>query len=110
MGRYRRCTSSYLTWWSFARIRFEIVMRRSAKRPLLVFPQICVKPKQSKVSGLPRPAALAVGRRTAQLDQPRLVGMQFQAELREPVAKLREEPLGLISMLEAHHVVVSKPH
>ena len=43
------------TCFSFARIRFLMVMRRSQKRPSLVFPQMCVKPKKSNVSGLPRP-------------------------------------------------------
>ena len=51
-----------------------------------------------------------LGGKPPQLDQPRLLSMQFQAELREPVAELREEPLGVISMLEARHVVVGKPH
>ena len=41
-------------------------------------------------------------------DQPRLLGVQLQAELREPVAKVRPEPLGIISMLETHHEVVSE--
>jgi hypothetical protein len=37
-----------LTSRSFARIRFEIVMRRSQNRPDLVFPHRCVKPRKSK--------------------------------------------------------------
>ena len=47
MGRCRRRMSSALTSFSLARIRFFIVIRLSAKRPLLVFPQMCVKPKKS---------------------------------------------------------------
>jgi hypothetical protein len=35
-----------------------------------------------------------------ELDQPRLVGMEFEAELREPVAKLGKEPLRIGLMLE----------
>ena len=42
----RRRISSVFTSPSFARNRFEIVKRRSPKRPLLVFPQICVKPRK----------------------------------------------------------------
>ena len=36
--------------------------------------------------------------------------MQLQAELREPVAQVGEEPLGVLPMLEAHDVVVGEPH
>src|SRR5450755_1345674 len=56
------------------------------------------------------PLLSLLGGESPKLDQPRLLSMQFQAELREPVAELREEPLGVISMLEARHVVISKPH
>ena len=31
--------------------------------------------------------------------------MQLQAELREPLAKAGQEPLGVLTMLEARHVV-----
>ena len=41
-------------------------------------------------------------------NQPRLLGVELQAELREPVAKVRPEPLGIIAMLEPHHEVVSE--
>jgi hypothetical protein len=44
-----------LTILSFARIRFAIVIRLIQNRPLLDFPQMCVKPRKSNVSGLPRP-------------------------------------------------------
>ena len=43
-----------LTCFSFARTRLEMVIRLSQKPPFLPFPQICVKPKKSKVSGFPR--------------------------------------------------------
>ena len=41
-------------------------------------------------------------------DKPRLLGVQLQAELRESVAKVRPEPLGIIAMLESHHEVVGE--
>jgi len=44
-----------LTSRSFAVIRFLLVMRFSAKPPFLFFPQICVKPRNSNVSGRLRP-------------------------------------------------------
>ena len=40
------------------------------------------------------------------LDQPRLSRLQLQTELREPLAKLRPEPLGIVPMLKSHHEVV----
>ena len=56
------------------------------------------------------PAALSVsGGEPSELDQPRLLRMQLQSELREPVAEIGEEPLGVLTMLEAHHVVVGEP-
>ena len=96
---------------SFARIRFEMVMRLSQKRPSLVFPQKCVKPRKSNVSGLPRPrAAPVLGGVAPELDEAGLVGMQFQVELREPLTKVAEELLGIDLMLEPDHKVISKPH
>src|SRR5664279_4201122 len=45
-----------------------------------------------------------------ELDQPRLLRRQFQAELREPSAKLREEPVRIVLVLETDDVVVSEAH
>ena len=36
--------------------------------------------------------------------------MQLQTELREPVAQVSQEPLGVVSMLKARHVVIGEPH
>ena len=100
-----------MTSRSLARIRFESVMRLSLNRPFLVFAQMCVKPRNSNVSGLPRPRASPVlGGEPPELDQPRLLGVQLQAELREPCAKIGQEPLGVIPVLEAHHEVVGEAH
>src|SRR5213593_3965108 len=66
-----------------------------------------------KVEALGSPAAPAspVGRReAADLDEARLVGMQRQPELREPLAQLGEELLGLLPMLESHDEVVGEAH
>ena len=45
-----------------------------------------------------------------ELDQPRLLGVELQGELREPAAKISPEPLCVITVLKAHHGVVSKTH
>src|ERR1035438_4455351 len=44
----------------------------------------------------------------SELDQPRLLRMQFQPELRQPFPKLLQEPFGLVAVLEPHHQV-SRP-
>jgi hypothetical protein len=41
-----------------------------------------------------------------ELDQSRLVRMQFQTEPHQPFPKLRKEPLGVGSILKAHHKIV----
>jgi hypothetical protein len=45
-----------------------------------------------------------------ELDQPCLLGIQLQTELRESVAKLRPEPLGVLPMLKPHHEVIGPAH
>ena len=90
MGWCRRRFSWSLTAFSFARIRFEIVIRLSQNRPLLDFAQMCVKPRKSNVSGLPRALGCPVtGGVPPELDQPGFVRVQFQPELREPAAQAR---------------------
>ena len=71
------------------------------KRPLLLFfPQMCVKPRKLNVSGFPSPRRASVlGRERSELQQPRLLGMQFQLELpnsspRAPPGTVRH-PLGV---------------
>ena len=90
-----------LTCFSFARTRLEMVIRLSQKPPLLPFPQICVKPKKSKGVRLPEKLGCSVvGGEPPELDQPRLVGMQLQAELREPLTEIADELLGVAKILE----------
>src|SRR6266511_2360080 len=52
----------------------------------------------------------SLGGEPSELDQPRLLGRQLQAELREPAAKVGEEPLRITLVLEAHDVVVREAH
>src|SRR6266542_1188348 len=60
---------------------------------------------------LSEPVRLAVrGGEPPELDQASLVGMQLQGELREPLAKVVEELLGVTSMLEPNHEVVRPAH
>src|SRR5436305_9145671 len=46
----------------------------------------------------------------SELDQPRLVRMQFQTESREALAEIGEEPLGVLTVLESRQEVVGEPH
>src|SRR3989475_7905496 len=49
---------------------------------------------------LPLAGSLSVsGREWPELQQPRLLGVQLQAELRQPLAELGQEPLGLLPVL-----------
>ena len=54
------------------------------------------------------PLGPLLGGEPPETNQPRLFGIQLQAELREPVAKVRPEPLGIAAVLESHHEVVSE--
>jgi hypothetical protein len=42
----------------------------------------------------------------SELDQPRLLGVQLQAELRESFAQLSPQPLRVFPVLETHHEVI----
>ena len=69
--------------------------------PVLDLPQICVNPRKSNVSGFPRPRAAR--RRAAYRPNSIsrvLSGMQLQPELREPLAKIGQEPPRILPMLE----------
>ena len=77
-GLIPACSSWSLTSRNFARSRFEIVIRRTQKRPSLILAQMCVKPRKSNVSGLPSPRAATRGREATELDQARLVRVQLQ--------------------------------
>src|SRR5437899_4093406 len=50
------------------------------------------------------------GRVRSELQQPRFLGMQFQAELSHSLDQFCPEPYGIRLGLEAHHDIVSKPH
>jgi hypothetical protein len=73
--------------------------------------QMCVKPTKIERLGLtqpPRPPTR--GREATELDQARLVRVQLQGELREPLTKLGEEPLRILLILETDDEVVREPH
>src|SRR5215472_18656206 len=64
-----------------------------------------------KVEGLRLPLASLLPRLSSEapkLDEPGFLGVQLQTEFREPLAKLTLELLGFVSILKAHHEVVSK--
>src|SRR5262245_39156043 len=45
-----------------------------------------------------------------ELDEPGFVGMQFQPELREPLAKISKEPLRILLILKPRDEVVRETH
>jgi hypothetical protein len=54
-------------------------------------------------------SASILGRKRAELDQARLVGMQRQAELAKPLGQLCPELFGIGLVLESNDDVVSRP-
>jgi hypothetical protein len=91
-----------LTSRSFASNRFASVMRLSREAPVPGLPadvRKVQKPKRLRLAESPLLSSL--GGEPSELDQARLLGRQLQAELRKPAAKLGEEPLSVITMLEA---------
>jgi len=87
-----------------------MVTRFNQNRPLFfVFPQMWVKPRKIERLGLPDATLLPFpGGVAPELDQSRLVGMQLQAELREPFAKVSKEPLRVSLMLETGNKVIGE--
>ena len=49
-------------------------------------------------------------RKATELDESRLLGVQFQPEVREPLAQLSEEPFRLDSMLEPNDKIIRKTY
>src|SRR2546423_1926078 len=56
------------------------------------------------------PRRPVLGGEPPKLDQPRLLGLQLQPELRQSLAQLRLEPLRVLPMLEAHDEVIRVTH
>jgi hypothetical protein len=86
-------------------------MRFSSNRPVfLVFAQIVREAEKGERLRLAKTPRLPIpGGEPPELDQPCLLGIQLQAELRDPAAKISKEPLSVIPVLEARHEVVRKP-
>ncbi len=57
-----RFRNSSLTACSLVRSRLALVSLKTMNLPFLVLPQQCVKPRKSKVSGLPCPRRLRLAR------------------------------------------------
>ena len=106
-----RRRSSSLTSLSFARMRSRRVFRLIRKLPRRDLPQMKVKPRKLKVSGLPSPRRLrSFRRKAAELDQPGLLRMQRQRELLQPLAHRIQEAPGVALVLEADDEVVGIAH
>jgi hypothetical protein len=103
-----RRRSSALTDWSFARIRFLLVTRFSLKCPLLGLRTHVRKAEKVERFRLRETLSLTVlGGEPPELDQPCLVVVQPQVELRESFTQVSLEPFRVVTVLEAQHNVVS---
>ena len=88
-------------------MRSRRVFRCSWKAPRRDLPQMKTKPKKAKVSGLPTPRFLVVGRRmAAELNQAGLVRMERQRECLEPLTHRIEEATCVVLMLEAGYQII----
>ena len=92
---------------SLARIRLRTVLRFTTKVPSRFFPQICVKPRKSNVSGFLLPVWLGV---EPELNPARFVRVQLQTEIPQPFPEIHQEPVCVIPILEAKYVVVGISH
>jgi hypothetical protein len=98
-----------LTAFSFARIRFLFRHAPQREPPAPVLRADVREAQERERLGLAEPPLLSpLGGEPAELDQARLPGRQLQVELREPVAQLGEEPLGVVAVLEPHHEVIGE--
>ena len=100
-----------LTCFSFARIRLAIVMRFTQNRPFLRRRADMRETEKVERFRL----ALAPGCPVAdgeppELDQPGLLRVQLQPELREPLPQVGQEPLCVPAMLEPHDEIVGVAH
>src|SRR3954463_10852142 len=66
------------------------------------------KVERIRLTQTPCPSTL--GGEPAELDQTRLVRVQLQRELRQPLAKLSEEPLRIVLILKPDDEVVRETH
>src|SRR3989449_2251603 len=70
----------------------------------------CTEAEEVERLGLPLTEALPVlGCIRAELQEARLLGMQLQPELPDPLGKFRPEPLGIRLDLKSKHAVVGEP-
>src|SRR5438067_13717046 len=106
-----RRRSACLTALSLLRIRSRRVCRWIRNLPRRDLPQMKVKPRKLKVSGLPDPRRWRFSAACpTELDQAGLVRMQRQRELSQPRAHRSQEAPGVFLMREADDDVVGIAH
>ncbi len=82
-------------------MRLRIVVRRTVKIPFLFSLLMCVKPRQWNVSGLPSLFVPGSVRQTAELDQVRLVWIEFQLKLPQLYPETLQKTICVCPMLES---------
>lgn len=108
MGAWWRFIRSCRIALSVARMREAIVTRRIVKCGFIrVTAQMCVNPRKSNVSERRcPPACAALGRATSKFQNPRLLLIQRDTELRHPLTQCVEKAWSLVLCFEAHDAVV----
>ncbi len=70
-------------------------------------PTIMSEPQEYEGFWFPRATPFSISEgKPSELNQPRLVLMQFQTELHQPLPKITQEPLGVSPILKAQHNVI----
>jgi hypothetical protein len=97
------------------KLRLPPLAHRLAQHREAALPCLPATVREAQEVEAPRRAPITAflsvrARKATELDESRLLRMQFQPEVREPFAQLREEPLGLDSMLEPNNKVIGKTY
>ena len=96
---------------SFARIRFEIVIRFNQNRPFFVVAQMCVKPRKSNVSGFPSPRAARFRAAFRPNSISRVLsGCSSSPNFANLSRRSGQEPLSVLLVLEPDNEVVREAH
>src|SRR6266487_615471 len=95
--------------FSLAASRLPIVFRITTKYPVpLLVPQMWVKREKIESLRLPFPSLLPpLSGIAPELNQARLIWVQFQPELPQPFPQLLQKPICIFPILKSQHSIVS---
>jgi hypothetical protein len=89
-------------------MRLRIEMRLTVNQPLLFFPQMCVKPRKSNVSGLPSPLRFRFSSANRLNSIRRFIWVEFQTELAQTLPQRHQEAICIRLVLETQDGIVPR--